>query len=116
MVHIPAVRTLIVAGAALLLAAASFAGTALFQAERPGAELTPAGSAAEMVQILQGNRTVLWTSLSGAVTSYRVQGWASTVDGNELGGAVILERPDDGSAGVIDFGERPRSISFEFSG
>jgi hypothetical protein len=29
---------------------------------------------------------------------------------------VLLERPDDGSAGVIDFGERPRIISFEFSG
>ena len=115
MVHLPADRTLALAAAAILLVAASFTGTALFEADRPGAELTPAGNAAEMVQILQGNRTVLWTSLSGSVASYRVQGWASTVDGNELGGAVIVERPDDAGAGLIDFGERPRSVSFEFS-
>lgn len=101
------------AAAALSLAAASFAGTAMFQADRPDADLSPVGNAAEMVQILQGNRTVLWTSLSGAVTSYRVEGWASTVDGNELGGAVVIERPADGTAGVIELGEKPKSVSFE---
>ena len=85
----------------------------MFQADRPGADLSPVGNAAEMVQILQGNRTVLWTSLSGAVTSYRVEGWASTVDGNELGGAVVIERPADGTAGVIELGEKPKSVSFE---
>jgi hypothetical protein len=96
-----------------MLAAASFAGTALFQADRPGAALAPMGDAADVVQILQGNRNVLWTSLSGSVTSYRVEGWASTVDGNELGGAVVIERPADGTAGAIDFGEKPKSVSFE---
>lgn len=109
----PRIRNLTLAAAALLLAAASFAGTAMFQADRPGADLSPVGNAAEMVQILQGNRTVLWTSLSGAVTSYRVEGWASTVDGNELGGAVVIERPADGTAGVIELGEKPKSVSFE---
>jgi hypothetical protein len=110
---VPRIRNLTLAAAALLLAAASFAGTAMFQADRPGADLSPVGNAAEMVQILQGNRTVLWTSLSGAVTSYRVEGWASTVDGNELGGAVVIERPADGTAGVIELGEKPKSVSFE---
>jgi hypothetical protein len=113
---VPRIRNLTLAAAALLLAAASFAGTAMFQADRPGADLSPVGNAAEMVQILQGNRTVLWTSLSGAVTSYRVEGWASTVDGNELGGAVVIERPADGTAGAIDFGEKPKSVSFELDG
>jgi hypothetical protein len=37
-------------------------------------------------------------------------------DGNELGGAVMIERPVDGSAGVVDFGEKPRSLSFEIDG
>jgi hypothetical protein len=100
----------------MLLAAASFAGTALFQADSPGADLAPVRGAAEMVQILQGNRTVLWTSLSGPVTWYRVEGWAGTVDGNELGGALVIERPADGTAGVIEFGEKPKSVSFELGG
>jgi hypothetical protein len=30
-----------------------------------------------------------------------------------LGGAVMMERPADPTAGVIDFGEKPRSVSFE---
>ena len=116
MPSLPRTRNLTVAAAALVLAAASFAGTALFQADRPGADLTPMGNAGDVVQILQGNRNMLWTSLSGAVTSYRVEGWASTVDGNELGGAVVIERPADGTAGAIDFGEKPKSVSFELDG
>jgi hypothetical protein len=116
MVHTPRVRNLTLAAAALLLAAASFGGTALFQADRPGADLAPVGNAAKMIQMLQGDETVLWSALSGGVvTSYRVQGWASTVDGNELGGAVVIERPQDGTAGVIDFGEKPKTVTFEFS-
>jgi hypothetical protein len=116
MVHTPRVRNVTLTAAALFLAAASFGGSALFQADRPGADLAPVGNATEIIQILQGNQTVLWTSLSsGVVTSYRVQGWASTIDGNELGGAVIIERPQDGTAGVIDFGEKPMTVTFEVS-
>ena len=109
-------QNLTVALGALALVAASFAGTAVFQADRPGADLAPVGSAGDVVQILQGNRNVLWTSLSGTVTSYRVEGWADTVDGNELGGALVIERPADGTAGAIDFGEKPKSVSFELDG
>lgn len=116
MPHSPRVRNLTLAAAALLLAAASFTGTALFQADRPGADLAPVGNAAEVVQILQGNGTVLWTTMSGVVTFYRVQGWASTVDGNDLGGGVVIERPEDGRAGVIDLGEKPKTLGFEVSG
>lgn len=109
-------RNLTVALGALALVAASFAGTAVFQADRPGADLAPVGNAGDVVQILQGNRNVLWTTLSGTVTSYRVEGWAGTVDGNELGGALVIERPADGTAGAIDFGEKPKSVSFELDG
>lgn len=93
--------------------AASVGGTALFRSAGPGADLRPVGDADSMVQVLQGNRTVLWTALSGSVSLYRVEGWPSTVSGNDLGGAVVMERPADGTAGVIDFGEKPRSVSFE---
>ncbi|MGH8870582.1 MAG: hypothetical protein ACRDWS_01215 [Acidimicrobiia bacterium] len=113
MLRMPRARNLSLAAAALLLAAASLGATAVFQADRPGADLTPLDGADEMVQILQGNGAVLWTSLSGAVSSYRVEGWATTIDGNELGGALVIERPADGSAGVIEFGEKPKSVGFE---
>ncbi len=93
--------------------AASVGGTALFRSAGPGADLRPVDGADSLVQVLQGNRTVLWTALSGSVSLYRVEGWPVTVSGNDLGGAVVMERPADGTAGVIDFGEKPRSVSFE---
>ncbi|MDP9495321.1 MAG: hypothetical protein M3P87_08780 [Actinomycetota bacterium] len=101
---------LIVAAVALALSV-----SVLFQAPRQGADLAPVGSS-ELIQILQGNRNVLWTSLSGNVTSYVVQGWPSTSGDNELGGALIMERPTNGDAGVIDFGEKPMTLRFEIEG
>jgi hypothetical protein len=100
---------------ALLLVAASLSGTALFRAESAGADLQQVNGAASMVQVLQGNRTVLWTALSGSVSLYRVEGWPTRIGDNELGGAVVMERPADGTAGVIEFAEKPRSVSFEVS-
>jgi hypothetical protein len=89
--------------AALLLMAASIGGTALFRAASPGDDLRPVDGAGSMVQVLQGNRTVLWTALSGSVSMYRVEGWPVTVGDNDLGGAVMMEQPADGTAGVIEF-------------
>jgi hypothetical protein len=100
---------------ALLLVAASLGGTALFRAESPGADLQPANGAASMMQVLQGNETVLWTALSGSVSLYRVEGWPVSIGDDELGGALMMERPADGTAGVIEFGEKPRSVGFEVS-
>jgi hypothetical protein len=101
--------------AVALLLAASIGGSALFRSETPGADLEPVGGAGSMVQVLQGNKTVLWTALSGSVDLYRVEGWAKTMGDTELGGALVLERPADGTAGVIEFGEKPKSVSFEIS-
>jgi hypothetical protein len=56
---------------------------------------------------------VLWTALSGSVTMYRVEGWPTTLREHDLGGAVMMERPIDGTAGVIEFGEKPQSVGFE---
>ena len=66
-----------------------------------------------MIQILQGNRNVLWTALSGSVALLPGGGWPVSIDGNDLGGALVIERPADGSAGVIEFGEKPKSIVFD---
>jgi hypothetical protein len=101
---------------AVALVAASFAATAVFRSPGPGQDLRPVGESGSVVQILQGNRTILWTSLSGSVGMYRVEGWPTKVDGNDLGGAVVMERPADGAAGVIAFGEKPKAVSFEISG
>ena len=39
-----------------------------------------------------------------------------SIDGNDLGGALVIERSADGSAGVIEFGEKPKSIVFDIEG
>jgi hypothetical protein len=116
MIEVLRVRNLSVLAAVLLLTAASLGTTALFSADGPGADLRPVDGADEVVQILQGNRTVLWTALTGSVGMYRVEGWPVTENGNELGGALVIERPSDGSAGVIEFGEKPKSIVFDLDG
>jgi hypothetical protein len=108
-------RNLSVVLAAIVLAAAA-ATSVSFLAEHPGADLSPLKGAGDVIDILQGSETILWTSLSGSVTSYRVTGWPSESDGNELGGALVIERPEDGLAGVISFGEKPMSLSFELNG
>ena len=106
---------MVLAMVALLLAAATTSG-ATFLAENPGADLSPLSGAEEVINILQGNETILWTSLAGSVSSYSVSGWPTEAGGNELGGALVIERPEDGFAGVIDFGEKPQSLTFELQG
>jgi hypothetical protein len=49
------------------------------------------------------------------VSLYRAEGWPTSVGGSDLGGAVMIERPVDRTAGVIEFGEKPRSVSFELA-
>jgi hypothetical protein len=116
MIGVLRVRNLTTFAAALLLTAASLGATAFFAANGPGSDLRPVGGAEEMIQILQGNRNLLWTALSGSVGRYRVEGWPVRIDGNDLGGALLIERPADGSAGVIEFGEKPKSIVFDLEG
>ena len=103
MIGVGRVRQFAPVAVALLLMAASVGGTVLFRSEAPGADLEPIDGAGSVVQVLQGNRTVLWTALSGSVSMYRVEGWPVTIEDNDLGGAVVIERPVDGTAGVIDF-------------
>ena|SRR5918996_3739130 len=108
-----AVRMMGLGLAAVLLIAATFNSSALFQAPRPGADLEPVGAAAQVVQVLQGQRSLLWTSLGGNVNSIIVTGWPSQAEENELGGALMIQRPADGSAGVVAFGEKPMTLRFD---
>jgi uncharacterized protein (DUF58 family) len=102
--------------AALAIAAAAFSASALYQAPAPGLDLEPVAGAEQVVEILQGQSTVLWTALAGNVTGYVVLGWPETRGEVELGGALVLEQPSDGGAGVIDFGDKPMSIEFFLDG
>ena len=112
----PAARSTLLAIVAVA-AALAVTATAVFQAPLPGADLRPTGAAADLIQLVQGSKSILWTSLSGTVVSYTVEGWPSRSGSNELGGAMSMERIDGGSgAGVIDFGEKPMSLSFDFEG
>jgi hypothetical protein len=95
--------------AALILAGA--ATSAVFTADRPGADLSPLAGSGALVEILQGNRSVLWTSLSGPVLSYRVVGWPESIDGNELGGGLVIERVGQ-TSGLVDFGSKPKELVF----
>lgn len=108
-------RNLVLSLAALALTAAAMTTSAVFEAPAPGADLSPLGGADQLIEILQGNETVLWTSLSGPVDSYRVEGWPETIEGNDLGGGLVIERTD-AEAGVIDLGQKPRSLTFDIEG
>jgi hypothetical protein len=109
-------RYLTISLAALALGAASLATTAVFEADRPGADLAPLGGADQLVEVLQGNQTLLWTSLRGPVAFYRVEGWGESIGGSDLGGALVIARTHGASSGVIDLGEKPRSLELELAG
>ena len=109
----PYVRSLSLVLATLLLAATTLGTSAVFAADEPDSDLDPLGNADKRVEIHQGTNTILWASLSGAVSSYTVLGWPSTEGDSELGGALMIEKPDDALAGIIDFGEKPMTLSFE---
>lgn len=98
--------------AALLTTGAALAATASFEAPGPGMDLDPVGGAGALVDLIQGQEHIVWSALTGTVTSYTAVGWPSTIGDAEIGGAMVIERPADGSAGVIDFGDKPMSLEF----
>lgn len=102
--------------AALLTMAAALSTTATFQADTPGSNLEPVNGAEFLIDLVQGQETMLWSSLTGQVTAFEIAGWPSTDGEHELGGALMIERPEDGLAGVIDTGEKPMSAVFEVVG
>lgn len=102
--------------AVALLIAATTTTVATFSASSPGADLNPMRGAEIVIDLIQGQETVLWSSLTGTVTSVHTVGWPSGDDTHELGGAVMLERPENGLIGVVDLGEKPMSMTFEVDG
>ena len=113
---VSAYRLIGVGLAGLLIMAAALSTIALFRATAPGSDLRPVGGAETVIDLIQGQETLLWSSIKGTVSSYTVLGWPSSVGEHDLGGAMVVERPADGSAGVIDFGEKPMSVEFDVAG
>lgn len=106
----------ILALAAFAVVAATATGTAFFEAGEPGQDLGPVGGADALVDLLQSNGALLWTSLTGQVTQITVQGWPVVNGDVELGGALVMERPEDPTAGTINLGEPPMTALFEVGG
>lgn len=97
------------------LMAGALATTVGFGARAPGQPLAPLDGAAQVIRLVQGEQSILWTTLSGTVETYRVQGWPTSAGDVQLGGAVMLEKVS-ADAGIISFGERPMSLEFELAG
>lgn len=106
-------RSTALALAALLTLAAASSTTAIFTASEPGSGLEPVGGAELLIDLVQGQENLLWSSLAGSVELITVVGWPSTEGEHDLGGALVIERPAGGLAGVVEFGERPMSAEFD---
>ena len=102
--------------AAVVLIAAAGASFASFQATSPGSDLRPLSGAETVIDLIQGHETVLWNALSGTVVNIRTVGWPSSDGTHELGGALMLEVPEQSSVGIVDLGEKPMSMTFEING
>lgn len=100
--------------AALMTLSAAGGAVAVFTAGGPGERMSPVGEADLLVRLSQSNGSVMWSSLAGNVALIETIGWASSDGVHDLGGALMIERPEDPLAGTIDFGESPQSMSFTF--
>ena len=114
--HTNTVRLVGLGLAAAILIAAAGNSLASFHAISTGSDLKPLSGAEAVIDLIQCRETILWSSLTGTVTNIHTIGWPSSDGTHELGGALMLERPEDGTVGVVDFGEKPMSMTFEVNG
>lgn len=98
--------------AALLTLTAAGGAVAVYTAGGPGETLRPADGADLLVSLVQSNQAVLWTSLAGNVSRVETLSWPSSDGTHELGGAMFIETPANPTAGTVDVGERPMTVTF----
>ena len=101
--------------AATTLVAATTAATVQLQAASPGSELELVGGSGSLIEVVQGQETVLWTALAGTVSNITTLGRPTSDGTHELGGALMIEQPANSQVGVVDFGERPMSMRFDLN-
>lgn len=100
--------------AAIMTLTAAGGAVAVFTAGGPGESLSPRGAAERLIDLTQVQGSIVWSSLGGNVSLIETTGWASTDGTHDLGGALVIESPDDPVAGAIDIGEQPRKVKFSF--
>lgn len=108
-------RNLAGLGLAVTLALTAGGAVAVFAAGEPGENLSPGTGAELLVDLAQVNDSILWSSLAGPVITVETRSWPSHDDDNDLGGALMIERPANTLAGTIDIGEKPMSVQFTLS-
>ena len=102
--------------AAVLTVAAAFAITATFQASAPGADLKPVGWRRKDHRSHPRTRNSPLELTGGDSDPLRSRraGLSATVF-TTWGGALVISEVN-ANAGVIDFGEKPMSITFDLAG
>lgn len=100
--------------AAIMTLTAAGGAVAVFSAGGPGENLSPRGAAERLIELSQVGNSIVWGSMAGNVSLIETTGWSSTDGTNELGGAMVIERPDDPVAGSLDIGEKPHKVKFTF--
>lgn len=100
--------------AAVMTLTAAGGAVAVYAAGGPGESMSPVGGADLLVRLTQSNASVLWTSIAGNVSTVQTLGWPSSDGTHELGGALVIETPQHPTAGAVNIGEKPMSMSFSF--
>ena len=100
--------------AAIMTLTAAGGAVAVFTAGGPGESMSPIGEADLLVRLTQSNNAVLWTSLAGNAATVETRGWPTSDGTHDLGGALVIERPVHPTAGAVNIGEKPMSMSFNF--
>jgi hypothetical protein len=98
--------------AALMTLIAAGGAVAVFTAGGPGESMSPVGGADQLIRLTQSASSVLWTSMAGNVSMVETLGWPSSDGTHELGGALVIEAPENPTAGTVNIGEKPMSLSF----
>jgi hypothetical protein len=98
--------------AALMTLMAAGGAVAVFTAGGPGEGMTPVGGADQLIRLTQSANSVLWTSMAGNVSIVETLGWPSSDGTHELGGVLVIEAPENPTAGIVNIGEKPMSLSF----
>jgi hypothetical protein len=100
--------------AAMLTLTAAGGAVAVFAAGGPGESMLPIGGADQLVRLTQSNSSVLWTSMAGNVSIVETLGWPSSDGTHDLGGALVMEVPQNPTAGAVSIGEKPMLMEFKF--
>jgi len=99
--------------AAMMTLTAAGGAVAVFTAEGPDESMSPIGGADLLVRLTQSNDAVLWLSLAGNVSTVKTLGWPVSDGTNDLGGGLVIERPENPTVGTVNLGEPPMSMTFQ---